>query len=92
MGVTITETDGTTQESTTRGLVKSVDERKKAPRDGFYMIGNNVFGINAGDYLPAGAEMVPETDAADEPETEERSKGNAPHNKARKTAPENRSA
>lgn len=93
MGVTITETDGATQESTTRGLVKGVDERKKAPRDGYYMIGSNVFGINAGDYLPVGAVMVgdePAPVSGGEDEPEERSKGAAPKNRAMKAAPENR--
>jgi len=102
MGVTITEADGVTQEATTRGLVMGMDERTKAPRDGFYRIGNSVFGINAGDYLPVGAEMVgdepeeaeavaPVTGGEDEPE-EERAKGKAPANRSKGAAPENRGA
>lgn len=93
MGVTITETEGKTQLVTTRGLVKGVDERQKAPRDGCYVLDNNVFGIRAGDYLPSGAVMVSEEqDGAEDVEVEERAKGKAPQNKAKAAAPENRGA
>lgn len=64
MGVTITEAAGVTQEATTRGLVKGMDERKKAPRDGYYVLDNNVFGIRAGDPLPFGAVMDGEEESA----------------------------
>ena len=55
----------------------------KAEKAGVYVLNGVRYRINAGDELPAGAEM-------DAP-VEERKKADAPENRAKSAAPENRS-